>query len=207
MTQPFDHTYEAKNLRKLDKEKGEFWVGNPWLFPKSGENLSAYERNGIYLNGGDQVFHDMSFLCGADSNGDGRCVVATDLNGDGMVELLVRQAGGGPLLIYENRFPARSWLKISFEGKTSNATGVGVKIACTIGDRVIRRENYPIVNFLSQKPAVVELGLGSAKQIDKLEIQWPAGHIQVLKDVEVNQHLIIEEAITETTARVSKTGL
>ena len=59
MTQPFDHTYEAKNLRKLDKEKGEFWVGNPWLFPKSGENLSAYERNGIYLNGGDQVFHDI----------------------------------------------------------------------------------------------------------------------------------------------------
>jgi hypothetical protein len=60
---------------------------------------------------------------------------------------------------------------------------------------------------LSQKPAVVELGLGSAKQIDKLEIQWPSGHIQVLKDVEVNQHLIVEEAIAETTARVSGSGL
>ncbi|MFL2869518.1 MAG: CRTAC1 family protein [Pirellulaceae bacterium] len=207
MTQPFDHTHEAKNLRTLDKEKGEFWVGNPWLFPKSGENLSAFERNGIYLNGGDQVFHDMSFLSGADSNGDGRCVVATDLNGDGMVELLVRQAGGGPLLIYENQFPMQSWLKLSFKGTKSNATGVGVKVACTIGDRVIRRENYPIVNFLSQKPAVVELGLGNAEVIETLEIRWPSGHVQVFSDVNINQHLIIEEAIEETTARVSGTGL
>ena len=208
MTQPFDHTYEAKSLRKLDEDRGEFWVGNPWLFPKSGENLSSFERNGIYVNGGNQVFHDMSYLSGADSKGDGRCVVATDLNGDGMVELLVRQAGGGPLLIFENQFPKRNWLKLSFQGSESNAPGVGVKVSCAIGDRVIRRENYPIVNFLSQKPAVVELGLGDADVIDRLEIKWPSGKLQVLEDVTVNQHLVIaEEVAVETTARISGGGL
>ena len=72
VSQPFDAQCEAPVLRKLDREKGEFWVSSPWKFPDSGENLSAYERNGIHLNAGDGNFFDISYLTGADSPGDGR---------------------------------------------------------------------------------------------------------------------------------------
>jgi hypothetical protein len=37
-------------LGQLDHEAGEFWVENPFLMPKRGDNLSAYEHNCLFLN-------------------------------------------------------------------------------------------------------------------------------------------------------------
>ena len=34
---------------KLDEKLDEFWVGNPWAIVRDGHNLSAFERNRVYL--------------------------------------------------------------------------------------------------------------------------------------------------------------
>jgi len=103
-----------------DLEKDQFWVGNPWAIVAAQKNLSAYERNRTFLNLGLGRFVDVSFFSGADSDGDGRAVVAADLDGDGMEDLIVRQAGGGPLLLFQNRFPRRHYLRVSLRGTESN---------------------------------------------------------------------------------------
>ena len=179
--------------RPLEKEKGEFWVGNPWQFSTSGENLSCYETNGVHLNQGGGKFLDMSFVSGADSDGDGRTVVAWDITQDGMPELLVRQAGGGALIVYRNRFPKASWLHVSLRGVKSNRLGIGAKVIAEAGGKRVCRELYPVVNFLSQSPAAVHLGLGDAKKVDRLTVRWPSGDEQVFKDVDVNRQLLIRE--------------
>jgi hypothetical protein len=140
VSQPFDAQIQTPALREIDEDHGEFWVPSPWLFPSSGENLSAYERNGIHLNAGDGVFFNISALTGADSTGDGRSVISFDITDDGMPELLVRQAGGGPLLVFENRFPASSWLRISLRGIRSNSLGIGSKIECEVDGKTLYRE-------------------------------------------------------------------
>lgn len=178
----------------MNKKKGEFWVDNPWKFSSSGENLSCYERNGVFLNETGESFHDLSFLSGADSDGDGRTATSADLNGDGMPELLVRQAGGGPLRIYENRFPTTSWLKVSLRGTESNRFGIGAKLVCEANGGRVCRELYPHVNFLSQDPAVVHFGLGEAAKVDRLTIRWPSGRTQEFRDLAVNQYLLIHES-------------
>ena len=194
MSQPFNSDYRLPALREIDQERGEFWVSSPWLFPSSGENLSAYERNGIHLNAGNGDFIDMSFLTGADSTGDGRTVVACDITDDGMPELLVRQVGGGPLLVFENQFPRTSWIRISLEGMTSNRMGIGAKITCETENQKIYRELYPVINFLSQAPASVQLGLGKAKEVKRLKIVWPSGTEQELTDLPINCHIRIRES-------------
>lgn len=193
MSQPYDIQAQTPWLRPLDTKNKEFWVSNPWLFSSSGENLSAYERNGVFLNGTDGTFQDISFVSGADSDGDGRTAVAWDITGDGMPELFVRQAGGGPLLIFENRFPEANWLKVSLRGTKSNYFGIGSKLVCEAGGKRICRELYPLVNFLSQAPAMVHLGLGDARKVDRLTIRWPSGTVQELIDLDVNRHLLIRE--------------
>ena len=187
---------KVDNLRELDGQNGEFWVRNPWEFSKSGQNLSAYERNGVFLNGqsGDETqFHDIGFLSGADNTGDGRSVSAWDVTGDGRPELFVRQAGGGSLVVYENRFPSGHWLKVSLRGTKSNRFGIGAKIVCETAERVIRRELYPHINFLSQSPAMLHLGLGESEQIRRLTVHWPSGREQVLENVAVDRHVRITE--------------
>ncbi len=193
MSQPFDAQSKTPALRDLDHDHGEFWVPSPWLFPTSGENLSAYEKNGIHLNAGDGAFFDISALTGADSTGDGRSVVSFDITGDGMPELLVRQAGGGPLLVFENQFPDSSWLKVSLQGTKSNSLGVGSKLECIVNGKTLYRELYPGVSFLSQRPAFVNFGLDDATTIERLTVRWPSGETQEFTDVPVNTHILLTE--------------
>ena len=95
-------------LRDVDEDNGEFWVGNPFMFSNVKENLSAYERNGCFLNDRNGSFLDMSYLSGSDNRGDSRTIVSADINKDGMPELLVRQVGGGAIVVYKNNFPNTS---------------------------------------------------------------------------------------------------
>ena len=192
MSQPFDRGCKVPAPGAIDSQLNEFWVSNPWDI-SSQHNLSAYERNRTYLNVDGDNFVDISFVTGADSDGDGRCVVAADLNGDGRQELIVRQAGGGPIKIFENRFPQQHWLKVSLEGVMSNRLGVGARITAKVGDREIVRTINPINSFRSQAPCLAHFGLEDEVTIDELTVHWPSGHQQTLTQITADQHIVIRE--------------
>ena len=180
-------------LRDIDRKEGEFWVPNPWDFATRRENLSAYERNGVYLNLGNGRFANIGYSSTADSDGDGRSAVGCDITGDGLPELFVRQAGGGALRVYRNRFPPSGWLTVQLQGSQSNRQGIGARVIADLGGRTIRRELFPVINFLSQAPAQLTLGLGDARSIRQLEVRWPSGSVSVLRDVEINRRIVIRE--------------
>jgi len=176
----------------VDAELNEFWEGDPWaIFDK--HNLSCFERNRMYLNSAGQGFLDVSFVSGADNDGDSRSAIAADLNGDGMLDLVVRQAGGGPLLIYENQLPPRHYLTVSLRGTKSNRLGVGARLTAFVGDRQIVRENYPANTYRSQSPSLVSFGLGDHARVDRLEITWPSGLKQELRDLPADSHIVVTE--------------
>ena len=192
MSQPFDRGATLPAPGKLDASLGEFWVGDPWAISDQ-NNLSGYERNRTYLNVNGTNFLDVSYLTGADSDGDGRCSVAVDLNLDGRQDLIVRQAGGGPLLVYENRFPTRHWLDVSLVGAESNRLGIGARLTASIGDRELVRELFPVNSYRSQALSRVHFGLGRADSIDRLTILWPSGKSQELTAVKADRHVVIRE--------------
>jgi len=193
VSQPFDVGANVPELREADEDNGEFWVGNPFQFAFTNKNLSAFERNGVFFNTGTRDFLDMSFISGGDNRGDSRTVIGTDINQDGMPDLLIRQVGGGALVVYQNNFPKTNWLVISLRGEQSNSAGIGAKIAVTRGDLTVRRELIPIVNFLSQTPSRVHIGMSDSEVAKEITIQWPAGGTTILKNVQANQHIRVYE--------------
>jgi hypothetical protein len=193
VSQPFDRGCHLEPAGELDNSSGQFWVSNPWRIVSEGHNLSAFERHATYLNLGGERFADVSFVTGTDSDGDGRGAIAADLDGDGMQDLIVRQAGGGPLLIYRNQFPTRHWLRVKLHGTRSNSMGIGARLTAQVGSRAIVREMYPANTYFAQQPCEVHFGLGDATTIDRLTIRWPSGLIQQVKDVDVDQRLEITE--------------
>jgi hypothetical protein len=178
---------------KLDASLGEFWVENPWDIIAQGHNLSAFERDRLFLNVGGRDFADVSGLSGADSEGDGRSVVAADFRNDGHLDLLVRQAGGGPLLLFENQFPRRHYLEVSLRGARSNRLGIGSRLTLEAGGRTQVREVYPINSFHSQGPTRVHFGLGEATKVDRLAVRWPSGAEQELTALVGDRHIVVEE--------------
>lgn len=194
MSQPCDRACTIPAPGRLDSTLGEFWVENPWEIVKKGHNLSAFERKRTWLNVHGDSFLDLSYLTGADNDGDGRCVVAGDFRNDGRQDLIVRQIGGGALLLYENNFPRRHYLSVSLRGRQSNRLGVGARLLATVNGRQLVREMFPINSYRSQMPNRVHFGLADADRVDRLEIRWPSGKRQVLTDLKANNHIVVDEA-------------
>jgi enediyne biosynthesis protein E4 len=194
VSQPSNRTSGVPLPGTLDESLGEFWVENPWQIVANGHNLSAFERNRAYLNVRGKEFLEISHLTGGDSEGDGRAVVAADFRNTGQLDLLVRQAGGGPLLLLENRLPRRHYLEVSLRGRTSNRQGIGARLTAVVNGQSLVRELYPANSFLSQAPSVVHFGLADATRVESLTIRWPSGKVQVLNGLVADRHIRVDEA-------------
>lgn len=193
MSQPCNRCDPVERPGPLDPSLREFWGGNPWEIVLDGHNLSAFERNRVFLNVRGSDFLDISHLTGADSEGDGRAVVAADFRNCGKMDLIVRQAGGGPLLLFENRLPRKHYLVVSLRGHSSNRQGIGARLTAVVGGQQLVRELYPSNSYRSQTPNSVHFGLADADNVDSLTIRWPSGKTQVLKGLTGDRHIIVDE--------------
>jgi hypothetical protein len=184
---------------KIDTELNEFWAGNPWtIFEK--HNLSCFERNRLYLNVAGKDFIEVSHLSGADDEGDSRAAMAIDFRNNGQLDLVLRQAGGGPLKIFENRFPPRRYLKVSLRGTKSNRLGIGARISVEAGALRLVRELYPANSYVSQLPSLAHFGLTDASKVDRLTVRWPSGIEQEFIDLRVDRHIVLTEGSSHVEA-------
>jgi hypothetical protein len=191
--------------RKADPSLKEWWSENPFDIVEEGHNLSCYERKRVFLNvkgpDGGRNFVEVSGVSGADNEGDGRSIVAGDFRHTGQLDLVLRQSGGGPVVLYENRFPRRHYLEVSLRGamkeyepgRRSNRLGIGARLTAVVNGQPLVRELYPLNSFRSEMPNVVHFGLGEAERVEKLTIQWPSGLRQELTDLAGDRQIVVDE--------------
>ncbi len=193
MSQPHNRLSQLEAIGEIDEEAGEFWTKNPFQMPNERENLSSFERNRTFLNLDGNSFIDVSFASGADIDSDSRSVVAADFNRDGATDLLVGSVGGGSLRLFLNRFPKANFSRIRLEGSGSNRAGIGARLTATVEGQKLIRDLFPQNGFMGQGPAEIILGLGDAKEIDRLEVRWPSGKTQIYKNLAANRYFLLKE--------------
>ena len=194
MTQPLNRNCWLPQLGEVDHEAGEFWVENPFVMQQRGMNLSAFERNRLYLNRRGLDFIDASFAGSVDLDADSRSVVAADFDRDGATDLLVGSAGGGPLRLFLNRFQQRGRsLLLNLVGVQSNRAGIGSRVVVKCGSNEIVRDVFPANPFMGQGPAELVIGVGAAETIDTLSVRWPTGETQKFSHLPVDATITITE--------------
>jgi hypothetical protein len=193
VTRPLDRSARLPAIGLIDEEAGEFWVENPFDMPAQGMNLSAYERDRLFLSTGGGRFVDGSFPSGTDSDADSRSVVAADFDRDGAPDLLVASVGGGPLRLYLNRFPEVRRVRLELSSGESGAAAVGARVVAEVGDRRLVRDLFQVNGGAGQGPAELYLGLGTAPRIDRLSVRWPSGREQVFTDLPADRALALVE--------------
>jgi len=114
-----------------------------------------------------------------------------DLNNDGWMDAVVTVLGGHPLVLMNRAGqgqPPRHWLTITLRGTRSNRDGQGAKVRVNGQLRTATTSG----SYLSANDRRVHFGLGDATTA-AIEIAWPSGIRQTLKDVPVDQFLEIRE--------------
>jgi hypothetical protein len=116
-----------------------------------------------------------------------------DLNHDGKLDVVVT-ALSAPAEIWMNDSPdTNHWLELALEGTKSNRDGIGARIRISAGGFVQYNHVSTAAGYASSSAAPVHFGLGSAKVAEEIEIRWPSGTVQKLKDVQGNQILRVKE--------------
>ena len=81
MSQPTDRLKDMEPIGEIDEARGEFWIPHPWKMNRLNFNVSAYEPNQVFLNIGPRRFAEIGYLTDADSDGDGRGILAAAVTG------------------------------------------------------------------------------------------------------------------------------
>jgi enediyne biosynthesis protein E4 len=117
-----------------------------------------------------------------------------DFNHDGKLDLVVT-ALSAPAEIWMNDSPGENhWLEIFLQGTRSNRDGIGAKIFISAGGQSQFNHVTTASGYASSSAGPVHFGLGAAKVVDELEIRWPSGTIQRLKNVPADQIVHLKES-------------
>jgi hypothetical protein len=145
-----------------------------------------------------------------------------DFDNDGDLDAVVNCVNAVPQLLRCDSTLKRSWVKIRLVGTKSNRTGIGARIKVTAatgttpgnreqgtgnsgatgvsgltakaGPTLAQIEEVRSCNgYYSASDLRIHFGLGEAKKVDLVEIKWPSGAVDSLKDLDVNRLYVVEE--------------
>jgi enediyne biosynthesis protein E4 len=116
-----------------------------------------------------------------------------DLDGDGRIDVVVTRLNQPPLLLRNTGGDGRNWLMLQLRGRASNRDAVGAKVRVRAGGVDQFNHVTGSVGYASTSQLAVHIGLGNAAVAEEVEVTWPSGKKQVLREVKANQFLSIEE--------------
>jgi len=159
-------------------------------------NRTYGEPNSIFRNLGKMTFEDVTTQAGADMqlSEPYRGAVIGDLFNDGHMDLVVTVLNGKTRVLRNVTANDNNWVAFKLVGTKSNRMGIGAQIKITTEDG---KSQYDIVStsagYGASRDPRAHFGLGAFKGIKQLEIRWPSGERQILRDLPGNRVHRVEE--------------
>jgi hypothetical protein len=122
-----------------------------------------------------------------------------DFDNDGDLDVVVNAVNDYPQLLRSDSSLENNWIKVKTIGTKSNRSGIGARLRCVTRPPDEQKEHSQIDevrsggSYISQSDLRVHFGLGKAQKVELLEIRWPSGHVDTLKDVKPNQVIFVKE--------------
>jgi len=159
------------------------------------------QRKLLYRNLRDGRFEDVSLEAGpgiSDRIAARGCAFG-DFDNDGDIDVIVNPVNDYPQLIRCDSETGNNWIKVRTIGTRSNRSGIGARLKCVSrvpGETKPHQQIDEVRSgggYFSQNDLRVHFGIGKAEKVEVLEIRWPSGQIDIVRDIKPNQLLYVKE--------------
>ena len=173
-------------------------VANGHILPNAGffrEGQTYAQRNLLFRNDHSGLFTEVGALSGPGlaSEKISRGLAVGDIDNDGDVDLLITNNGQSADLLRNDGGNQLNSLLIRLRGTKSNRDGIGTRLRLFLEKKIQHREVRCGSSYLGQNDLRVHFGVGRASQIERLEVRWPGGMVEVFENLAVNQILTLVE--------------
>jgi hypothetical protein len=158
--------------------------------------------NRMFHNQSGKEFFEVTTAAGVGHLQKGHGVAFADFDHDGDEDIFIEMGGAFPGdgfadAVFQNPGFGNHWLVVKLTGTRSNRAGIGARIRADIKEGEASRTIYKWVNSggsFGGSPLRQHIGLGSASQIESLEIYWPTSdETQRFKNVAADQMIEVVE--------------
>ena len=157
-----------------------------------GENYA--QRNQLLVNQGDGRFvESLNAGPGLELVEVSRGAALGDYDNDGDVDILVTNSNSRATLLRNDGGNDNHWLGIGLSGVSSNRNGIGARVTVVAGERTQIREVRSGGSYMSAHDLRLLIGTGVHLRVERVEVRWPSGVVQELKNVQADRYLVIEE--------------
>jgi enediyne biosynthesis protein E4 len=159
------------------------------------------QRKLLYRNLRNGRFEDISYNAGPGISGPSasRGCAFGDFDNDGDIDFVVNCVNDFPQLVRCDSSLENNWIKIRTIGTKSNRSGVGTRLCCVVHMPGTAKPHQQIDevrsggSYFSQNDLRIHFGIGRAQKVDILELRWPSGLVETLKDIQPNQLIYVKE--------------
>jgi hypothetical protein len=151
------------------------------------------QANSLWINQRNGKVADSGAAAGFDRVAIHRGSAFADFDRDGRVDIAVTALGEPPSLLRNETAQAGHWLALRLEGTRSNRLGIGARVRVVTSAGEQWNQQTTSVGYASASEPVVHFGLGKDTAASLVEIRWPSGVVQTLKDVSGDRYLSVRE--------------
>jgi hypothetical protein len=170
------------------------------LFVANGNALHEFTEEALLLRNNGKA--DLQFLDVSDESGKyfhekyvGRGVAYGDFDNDGNLDIVVCNLNDRPRLLRNDGGNRNNWLVVEVKKPNGKTDAIGARVTVQVGSLRQIEDVVGVKGYLSQSDVRTHFGLGKAAKADLVEIRWPGGKIQQLRDVKANQFLrVVQDA-------------
>lgn len=178
------------NNRDYFNKIGREYLTKDSMLSKSLAIPSEPIDNFAYRNKGDLTFEHANEKWGMVSKGFSNGFTYADLDNDGDLEVIINNIDE-EVTVFKNNNTDNKYLALRFKGPEKNKFGIGVKVTLAKDTLTQFQELTLTRGFQSAVPPQMHFGVAKADKIDRVEVVWPNGAMQVLENVPTNQLLTL----------------